>query len=377
MELTIFEMERMQSTWENVVEYNLAESGVHPLTLRELLAMDGGSEEILGFPMAYSQSNGTPELRRIVAGLYPGAGEQNILVTTGSSEANFLILWHLLNPGDEFVVMLPNYMQVLGLGQTFGARVRPFHLKEVDKAWRVDEEELKGAITRRTKLVAICNPNNPTGATLGMDFLKLVADLASEAGAWVLSDEVYQGAERVGDVTPSLWGLYDRALVVNGLSKAYGLPGLRIGWVAGPAETVDKLWAYHDYTTIGPAYATDRLAQIALRPANRGKILGRTKGILRHNYPIIEKWIRDHGELFRFAESRAGAIQYLAYNLDLNSTALAERLIHNRSVLVVPGDHFGMDGFLRLGYGPEPDYLRAGLSRVEGELKELTPKGAR
>ena len=371
MKLTLFEMERLQSTWENVVRYNLSESGVHPLKLRELLALGGQAERILDYGLGYSQSNGTPELRGLIAQGYPGASEENILVTNGSSEANFVSVWRFLESGDEAAILLPNYMQTFGLATTIGARARPFHLREETGAWVVDEEELRSAINKRTKLIVLCNPDNPTGAVLGKPTLQLVADLASEVGAWVLSDEVYQGTERHGSQTPSMWDLYDKVLAVNGLSKAYGLPGLRIGWVAGPKEIIADLWAYHDYTTIGPTYLSDRLAQIALEPGNRKRILERTRGILRNNYPILEAWIRRQSDLFHLIEPPAGAVAFMRYNLPINSSKLAHHLIEKKSVLVVPGDHFGMDGFVRIGFGDEEHYLRAGLDLVLEGLNDL------
>jgi hypothetical protein len=374
MELTVFEMERLQSTWEHRVRYNLSESGVHPMTVRELLDLAGEDVELRDQFLMYCPSNGSPELRRTIATHYPGATEENILVTNGSSEANFLSTWHAIDRGEEVAVLLPNYMQIWGVAKTFGARMRPFHLREVDGRWRLDEEEAKGAITKGTRLIAICNPDNPTGAILDEGSLKLIADLASEADAWVVSDEVYQGAEREGKEAPSLWGLYDRALVTNGLSKAYGLPGLRIGWVAGPKEAIADLWAHHDYTSIGTSILSDRIAQVALSPRTRAKIHGRTRGILRHNFPLMEAWLEDQGDLFRHIPPQAGAIWYMAYNLGINSSALIDYLLHGKSVLIVPGDHFGMDGYLRIGYGAEEGYLRAGLDLISEGLEEVRRK---
>lgn len=375
LKLEPFVMERYQSTWENVVKYNLSESGVHPFTLGEFLRFEPDLN-VMGFPLGYCPSQGTPQLRRTIAHIYSGASEENILVTNGSSEANFLCSWNLLDRGEELVIMLPNYMEIWGLAKTFGARIRPFHLREKGDRWVVDEEEVKGAITTKTRLVAICNPNNPTGATYSKDFLGLVTDLAGEVGAWVLSDEVYQGAEREGPTTPSLWSTgYERTMVVNGLSKAYGLPGLRIGWVVAPPEKIQELWGYRDYTSIGTSYPADLLAQVALKPQNRRAILERTRKILNRNYPIIREWVKGRGGTLRFVESEAGAILYLAYILTINSTVLAEKLRTEKDVLIVPGDQFGMDGYIRIGYGPEKDYLVGGLERIGDLLDELGGAG--
>jgi aspartate/methionine/tyrosine aminotransferase len=201
--------------------------------------------------------------------------------------------------------------------------------------------------------------------------MSAIVSAASRTGAWIVADEIYQGAERVGGTTPSFWAKHDRVLVVSGLSKAYGLPGLRIGYIVGPKDRIDKTWPRHDYTTIGPGILSDRVARIALAPGNREKILERTRGILRKNYPVVEAWIDRHAGLFKCIPPRAGAIAYMRYALKTNSTELVTRLIHEKSALVVPGDHFEMDHYLRIGFGSEPEYVERGLARVGELLAEL------
>ncbi len=370
MKIVPFEMERWQSTWENSVEFNLSESGVQPIPLRELLRDEASIERFLDHPLAYSQGNGTRELRSTIAALYRGATADHVLVTNGSSEANLLALWHLVERGDEVVVMLPNYMENWGLAQIFGGKVRALRLRE-DLGWQFDPEELKSLLSKKTKAIAVCNPNNPTGAVMAEAQRKAVLDAARDVGGWLLSDEVYLGAEREGPRTESLWGDYERTLVVNGLSKAYGLPGLRIGWLVGRPETVATLWGYHDYTTLTPMYLSDRLAQIALAPRRREEILSRTRSILQRNYPILRDWMEHHGRLFSHVPPAAGAICYLRYGLPINSSDLAGRLRTEKSTLIVPGDHFGMDGYLRIGIGDAPAYLTGGLDRIDELLREI------
>ena len=167
---------------------------------------------------------------------------------------------------------------------------------------------------------------------------------------------------------------YERTIITNGLSKAYGLPGLRIGWVVAPPEFITRLWSYHDYTTIGPGMLSDILARIAVSPDTRAKIRERTRGILRKNYPVLRGWIDEHRETFSLVSPRAGAIAYIRYKLNINSTELAEKLRVEKSVLLVPGDHFGMDHFVRIGYGEPPEYIRGGLERIHSTLMELEPQ---
>ena len=374
MKIEHFKMERMQSTWENEVEYNLSESGVHPLTLRDFLSGDE-VRALQDIALGYSQSNGTPELREQIAGLYPGASPDYVLVTNGSSEANYLLMWSHIEPGDEAVFMMPNYMQMWGLVRGFGAALKPLWLKE-SLGWAPDLDDMRKLVTPKTKLIIVTNPNNPTGAVLSGEAMSGIVEVAARVGAWIVADEIYQGAERIGETTPSFWGRYDRTLIVNGLSKAYGLPGVRIGWIVAPKEVITKTWPYHDYTTISPSVLSDRIARIALSPASREKILKRTRSIIQNNFALLESWLNKQTELFSYIPPRAGAIVFMRYALMTNSTELVTRLIKEKSALIVPGDHFEMDRYLRIGFGSEPAYLERGLARV-GELFAQLKKAAR
>jgi aspartate/methionine/tyrosine aminotransferase len=368
MKIDVFKMERMQSTWENVVEYNLSESGVHPLSLKELLTPDELTS-LTKVELGYTQTNGTTGLREAIARLYPGVSLDQILATAGSSEANFLLIWSLIEPGDEVLFELPNYMQMGGLLRAFGANVKPFRLRE-SLGWQPDLDEMKKLVTPKTKLIVLTNPNNPTGSVLDAEIMKGIVALAAGVGAWILADEVYQGAELAGPQTPSFWGLWEKTIVVNGLSKAYGLPGLRIGWIIGPEEIVKRTWPYHDYTTISPSALSDRLATIALGPGKRERILERTRGILNANYPALERWLNGHDGLFSFVPPKAGAIAFAKYALEVPSVDLVERLIREQSVLLVPGDHFETEGYLRFGYGSDQGYLLKALARIDEALKK-------
>ena len=371
MKLETFEMERMQSTWENRVAWNVSESGVHPLRVEEVADTDADRAALLGLHLGYSQTNGTPELRAAIAAMYPGATPENIEVTNGGSEANCIAMMHLIEPGDRVVVMTPNYLQMRGLARGLGAIVEHWPLIEDADAptprWRPDLDRLARLTASGARVIVICNPNNPTGARLTADELETICNIASRAGAWIVSDEIYRGAEMDNTETPTIWGRYDRVLVTSSLSKAYGLPGLRIGWVVGPPATVDSLWGVHDYTTIGPAAASDMLARITLRQPRRARVIARTRGIIRTNYPIVRKWIDRRAPFLSHIPPQAGAIVYVKYRHPINSTDLITRLRDEKSVLVVPGDHFEMDGYLRIGVGSDPAHLEGSLERI-GEM---------
>jgi aspartate/methionine/tyrosine aminotransferase len=367
MHLEQFAMERMQSTYENQVAFNLSESGVRPLRLGELVDDPATLDALLREPLRYTQSNGTAELRALIASRYEGATIDHVQVTNGGAEANYITAWKLIEPEDEVVFMMPSYMQTWGLARAFGARVKAWPLQRPGATgpWRIDLNALEALVTRQTKLVVICNPNNPTGARFEAADLDRIAAIADRHGAWILADEIYRGAERDGQETPSMWGRTDRVVVTSGLSKAYGLPGLRIGWAVGPPRLVASLWEVHDYMTISPGALSDALARHALEPPRRQRILARTREILNANFPVVAQWLDDRRELFEYAPPDAGAIVYVRYRHALNSTELVTSLRTQKSVLIVPGDHFGMDGYLRIGYGEDAGYLREGLNRLQ------------
>ena len=365
-----FHLERWQSTWENRVKFNLSESGVHPLSVRELLQIAGASPEpLLDVRLGYSQSNGTDRLRERIATLYPGAKPNQILVTTGSAEANHIVCWRLIAPGDKVAIMLPNYLQTWGMTQNLGGVVNGFTLSAEQK-WEPDPDEIRRAIAPGTKLVVVTNPHNPTGHILSDANRKLIVERAAAVGAWLLADEVYIGAERDGVTTKSFWGSYDRLIVVNGLSKAYGLPGLRIGWLVAPQAFAEEAWARNDYLTIGPPGTSDHLAALALEPTVREKVLARTRGILKANYPVLESWLKEFGDEFRWVAPRAGAICYAGYRGQVSATDLVEKIRAKHSVLLCPGDHFGTPRHIRFGFGNEQPELKAALEETGRGLKE-------
>jgi aspartate/methionine/tyrosine aminotransferase len=366
-----FAMERMMSKWENVVDYNLSESGVHPVTVRELVSDPALVEELLTTELNYPQANGIIELREHISALYPGTTPDNVLVTVGCAEANYITLQTLLAAGDEMVVMLPNYMQIWGIAHNDGPRVKSFHLRE-EQGWAPDLDELNEAVSERTKLIAVCNPNNPTGYILTQEEMDAIVAAAERVGAWLLADEVYSGAERLTDAqTPSFWGRYDKVLAMNSLSKAYGLPGLRIGWVVGPTDIVDEIWARHEYTTISTTMLSNKLAAIALSPQVRPRLIRRARDYIRRGFPILDAWLESHEGTFTLVPPQAAAITFAHYHLNVNSTKLVERLMREKSVLIVPGDHFGLDHYLRISFGLPPDYLRVGLDRIHELIVEL------
>jgi aspartate/methionine/tyrosine aminotransferase len=376
MRIDLFRMERTQCLYENQVEYNLSESGVRPLRLQDLLEGEDRAR-LLSLALKYPESNGSPELRGRIAQFH-GASADQILVTNGGSEANFTALWGLLEKGHRTAVMLPNYLQTWGLSRAYGSAADAFYLTERQEngrmRWALDVESLERAVTSNTRLIVVTNPNNPTGTVLLESEMDEIIRAARRVNAWLLADEIYRGAEVNGPISPTFWGRYDKLLLTSGLSKAFGLPGLRIGWIVGPAKTVDKLCQYRDYTTLTPTYLSDLLARVVMEPARRETILQRTRNIIRDHLPRLESWIHSHDDIFTYIPPMAGAIAFFRYKLPIASSALFHKLRVEQSVLITPGDHFGVGKYIRVGYGYDIELTLKGLARVDVTIQQLSEK---
>jgi hypothetical protein len=370
MRIEVFAMERMQSTWENLVDYDMSESGVRPLTLRELVEFGFDLDAFLDEPLGYSQSNGTIELRERIAALYPAATREHIEVTNGTSEANYLIALTEIAAGDTVAMQVPNYMQMWGLARSLGAEVRTFRLR-TEASWEPDWEEFERAVTSKTKLLYISNPNNPTGSVLSRDAMERIVERCDRTGTWLLADEVYLGAELDAPRTPSFWGMSERVIVTSGLSKAYGIPGVRIGWLVGPPRLAADCWSQHDYITICPSKLSDRLARVAVESRVRDRCYARTSEILQENVVIADDWVRGFAGRLAWTPPRAGAIGLVKYTSDTPSAAIAERVRVNQSTLIVPGSYVGIEGHLRVWLGARQDFLQEGLRRIGTELTAL------
>lgn len=371
MKIDTFLLERHQSLYENTVEINLTESGVEPMTLAQLLRPEE-LEALLQLRLGYNYTEGTPELRAAIASWYPGAGIDEVLVTTGAAEANFVMCWSLLEPGDTFASMLPNFMQMSGLAAALGARRQPFVLQLEEGEWRLDRRSLDAAVTGGAKLIAVCNPNNPTGAVLGESDMDAIVAAARACDAWLICDEIYRGAELDGrPETPTFWGRYEKAIVTSSTSKSIAHAGLRIGWAVAPPELITEAVRRQDYTTIGTGPINQYLASLILAPERRAQILERSRTILGRNTGLIDAWVARWGGRLRYVRPAAGGMVFVGYDFPINSTELGDLIRERESTFVVAGDWFGMDGYLRLGIGGHAHELEEGLRRIDRVLQSL------
>lgn len=368
MQIEDFVLERRLSQHENSVEINLSDSGVHPCDLRAVLT-PAQLEELSSLELGYGWTNGTGELRDTISALYPGMTRDNVLVTNGSTEAIFVMVMSLLSPGDEMICVVPTYLHIVGWARAAGVTVKILPMREQD-GWVPDLDRLRSLITPKTRMISICNPNNPTGAIISAEQMHALVALAAKHDLWLHADEIYKGSEIEGDEVPTFAGLYEKTLATGGLSKAMAMPGLRLGWMVGPTATVEAGWRCKDYTTITTNKLSEFIACHALRPDVRRRVLDRGKHMLSENLALLSGWVQRHSDCFSFKPPRAGGMAFVRYALRIDSVALVERLRDEKGVFACAGDDFGVEGYLRIAIGVPRERLQEGLRRIRGFVLE-------
>ena len=371
MKFPSFDLERIQSIYENSVEINLTESGIEPLSLKELMNPKE-IEELINLPLGYGYTQGTPLLRQRISNLYEGADENNVLVTSGSSEAIFLSALLTVSKDDRVVMMTPNYLSFNGVAEALGADVDYVPLLKKEK-WEWDLDCLDEAVSNKTKVISICNPNNPTGSILNLEQMLKIVEIADRVGAYLLVDEVYIGAELGSKQTKSFLGMYEKTIVTSGLSKSYAHPGLRIGWIVSENRFVEEAWAIKDYTTIASSSLSQHIAAKVLEPETISKLRSRTKVLLNKNLETFSKWVLPFSNHLSFLKPEAGGFAFVEYDMDINSTDLVHDLRKNEGVFIVPGDSFGMDRYFRIGLGHESTGFSKGLDLLSKGLTRVFP----
>lgn len=371
MHIEPFGVEIWMNEWEMRCDLNLAETCVESLTIAELLQLCGRNEgdlsELLGFKMTYGAIEGSDRLRRAIADHYEHQSPENVIVTHGTIGANMLVHRALVARGDRVVAVVPTYQQHYSIPDSIGAEVEKLRLRE-ENGFLPDLDELRRMVTPDTKLIALNNPNNPTGSLMSREMLEQIAEIARAADAWILCDEVYRGTDQTGDgLTTSIADIYEKGISTAGMSKAFSLAGLRLGWIAAPKEIIEAVMIHRDYDTISVGMIDDHFSALALE--NRDRILARSHAITRGNLAILSDWVE--GEpLISWVKPRSGTTALLKYELEIASRDLCVRLLEKTGVMFTPGSALDMEGYLRIGYANSPDVLREGLRRVSEFLAD-------
>jgi len=373
MRIRDFGVEQWMNRWETRCRYNLAETCVASLSVRELLALAGKTPTALADDLApirltYGAIEGSERLRTAIAGLYETASPGDVLVTHGAIGANALVYQALVEPGDVVISLVPTYQQHTAIPESLGAEVRELRLREQDR-WLPDTDELRRLAEAGVKVIALVNPHNPTGSLLDEARFEEIVAVAREHGAWILADEVYRGLDQAGEGTsPSFVDRYERTVAVGSMSKAYSLAGLRLGWVVAPREVLTAVSRHRDYSVISVGMVDDILAAIALEA--KDALLARNRAIVRENLAILDAWVADEPAV-DYVRPASGTTALLRYAVDLPSEDLCVRLVEEEGVMFTPGSALDAEGYLRIGYANHAPVLRLGLERTSALLATL------
>jgi aspartate/methionine/tyrosine aminotransferase len=363
MKLSVFRQEEFFEDHEFSCELMLALSGAHPMTAAELAEAVGGAPDE-DWEVGYTPSSGYPELREAIASLNPPAQTENVMVTVGAIEALLILHNLLLEPGDEVVCLWPAYQPLYELANGAGGSVRFVHLDE-GRDFAVDLAEIEAAVTKRTRVVLLNVPHNPTGQTVGPDDLRELARRLEPRGVHLIVDEVFR--EMRSDHPPSAWDGQDNLIVIGSMSKSYALPGLRVGWMVARPDLVVQARQFRKYTSLNPGSRDQQWALAAL--LHRDRVLERTWRITEDGADVATRWLADHEDDFEVVIPPAGGLFFPRLKRDVPTLDFCADLVRATGVLLAPGSVcYESEGFLRLGVAtPE---LAAGLERLDGYLRE-------
>jgi len=356
-------LEEWFDKYQYEVKYDIAESGMKCVNLKSI---DLDLSEVI---FRYGFHTGPPELRRIISKDYPNISYEQVMVTNGAIEANFLATAALVEPGDHVVVEHPNYPQLYETPRALGCKVDFWHLR-YEKNYVPEIEELQRIITNRTKLIIISHPNNPTGSMITLDLFKKILDLAEDRNIYLLSDEIYRELCFTEPLPPAA-SLSSKAISTSSVSKLYGLPGVRIGWLVADKSIVQKARTIKEYVSICNTSLGEAIAKRVLE--NKRNFLDQAKRLVKENYKIVERWIKQRPDLEWIAPS-GGVVAFPKYSYSIPSTDLCRTLIKEYKTMLVPGSCFGIENHFRIGFGGDAQELRMGLQQVNKALDKMRQK---
>lgn len=383
MRLPDFELEVFFSRYEFSTPYLLAQSDCESLSIDELLALEPDPEkarhDFLQTRLGYSPNDGNPALRRAVSGLYRHMAERDVLLFTGAQEGIFACMNVLLEPGDHVICQFPGYQSLYDLPRALGCTVDFWQLEAEGQegGWRLDLEALKKLIRPETRFVVINSPHNPTGFVLDARQTQELCALARQHGLWIFADEVYRGLGRNAcpgeedrgceEIAPWLCDVYERGISLGVMSKAYGLPGVRVGWLAcGDAGLMDGISRYKNYLSICGATPSESLACTAL--AHGPELLRRSRNIIQENLRVADAFFARHAAFFTYNRPQAGPIGFPLLHLIESSEEFCIRLAREAGVLLLPGSVYGLAApYVRMGFGRKS--FAANLAVLDGWLQ--------
>lgn len=353
-----FALERFFAKHEFSAKYLLCSSDCESFPVRELLAMDEGSiDRLLDLRLGYTETRGAPSLRKAIAGHYAGLGLEGVFVHSGAEEAILNLYLAALKAGDRVVVNYPCYQSLAELPRSLGCEVIPWELRQVDDGrgksrWRLDPDELPALSGGKATMIVLNAPHNPTGALPTRDEFEAIVSYARKTGAILFVDEVYRRLERDRAARlPSVCEAYENGVALDVLSKHSGLAGLRIGWLASRrVDLLDAVAVVKDYNSICSSAPSELLAEIAVR--NLEPIAARNRAICSRNLGLLDGFFERRQDFARWTPPAAGSVAFPRLSDGSDAEELAERLVAESGVLLLPGAYYDYDrSYFRLGFG--------------------------
>lgn len=369
MKINDFELEVFFEKYEFNAPYLLAQSDCESMTIGELLALEpGAKEDFLSQRLSYTEVSGNPELRQLIANLYTTMTPENIIVHAGAQEVIFNYMNVLLDAGDHIICQFPTYQSLFEVADAIGAETSRWLIESGENRWEMDLKKLEALIRPNTKLIVLNSPNNPTGFTFTKEEIDEIVLIARKHDLYVFCDEVYMDVDLDRVKRPRLVDCYEKGVSLGVMSKAYGLAGLRIGWIAThDQELAKRLIKMKHYTTICSSGPSEFLAMVALKHGE--EILQRNIAIIQNNIKYAEQFFSRFPNLFEFIPPMAGPIAFVKVNIDKPIIEYCESLVAESGVLLLPGSVYGVDGpYVRIGFG-RADFIE-NLKKYEDYLIE-------
>lgn len=353
MKLNDFKLECYFGKYEFTAPFLLTQSDCEAMTINELLAMEtGAKEEFLNVWLGYTQTWGDPLLREGISNLYEDMESENVLVLHGASEGIFAAMNVLLEEGDHLIALYPNYQSLYDLTSSIpNCELSKWELKDDGEKWVVDFEELRSLIKPNTKMISLASPNNPTGYTFTNAELQTLAEIAEENDLYIFCDEVYRGLELDGEKRKGMAEFTSKAISLGVLSKSFGLPGLRVGWIVSrDLAVLEKIVKFKHYMSICDSAPSEFLAKVALKHKN--EILTRNKLLVEKNLKLARAFFARYPKLFSERKAAAGPIAFNKLLIDKSVTEFCEEAVAKKGVLLMPASIYDLDGnYFRMGYG--------------------------
>jgi aspartate/methionine/tyrosine aminotransferase len=351
MQMKPFRIEQYFGKHEFTAKYLLSSSDAESRTIQELLDLEPGAQQrLLEHWCGYTESAGAPWLREVIAGIYKGIKSEHVLVLSAAEEGIFVLYHALVGPGDHVIVETPCFESGLEVARSTGAEVSEWR-RRFEDGWAHDLGALEKLILPNTKIIYINTPHNPTGLLMPADIFKQVIALAASRGIVVFSDEVYRELEHEpSQRLPAACEAYERGVSLGSMSKTYGLPGLRLGWLATRnADVLRRCLEFKYYTTICSSAPSEFLAALALR--HRGTLVQRNLEIVRRNLALLDAFIQRCADLVEWVRPNASPIGFVRFKPERDVFTFCEDVVRDSGVMLLPGSVYDQPRHIRFGYG--------------------------